>query len=339
MASKNLFTYPKAIYNEQELLGVYRIKFPQIVRQYEVLAKKTYCNPAIYKKIVKEKSKKFDTQLRKIIREYEGSRGNFSDLIKISIALHKNYAFNFWLISYVIGEGPIVLHYVNLLENILKKLYSDNDEKFLAVKAAFLKTDFEIFYHKILMDSIKMIDFLNKQNSIKKLLGAAKKLPTERRIPIYNKIISELKRSKETNPWVLHILEWHNKNTAPIYNMFNQGIDYYKENLELKSQLEETSEIIKQTFRFAKKKLNKKDFDQLKKLYNLIREMIIAKDFIFGRKDIKLFYFWKTLNQKLIDALQKEFGKKISLDINRGFLVMPWDFLTMVLLKTGSRCL
>ena len=324
MALKNLFTYPKAIYNEQELLGVYKREFPQIVRQYEILAKRTYCNPTVYKKIVKEKSKKFDANLEKIMREYKNSRGNFSDLIKISSALHKNYAFNFWLISYALGEGPIVLHYVKLLESILKKLYPDNNEKFLTVKATLLKTDFEIFYHKILMDAVRMIDLLNKKDPIKKLLDIAKKLPIKKRISIYSKIISELKRSKKTDPWILHIFEWHSKNATPIYNMFNQGIDYYKENLDLKFQLKETSKIIKQTFRFAKKKLNGRDFDQLKKLYNLIREMIIAKDFVFGRKDIKLFYFWKTLNQKIINVLQKNFGKKISLDITRGFLLMPW---------------
>ncbi|MFH1188208.1 MAG: hypothetical protein V1688_05150 [bacterium] len=324
MVPKNLFTYPKTIYNEQELLDVYRIKFPQIVRQYEILVKKTYCNPATYKKIVKEKSKKFDSQFRNIIAEYRNSSGSFSDLIKISFTLHKNYAFNFWLISYALGEGPIVLHYVKLLESILKKMYPDNNEKFLMVKAAFLKTDFEIFYHKILMDAVKMINLLNKQDSIKKLLDTTKKLSIKKRIPIYNKIISELKQSKGTNTWILHIFERHNKNTTPIYNMFNQGIDYYKENLDLKFQLKETSKIIKQTFKFAENKLNKKDYSQLKNLYGLIREMIIAKDFVFGRKDIKLFYFWKNLNQKLLNALQKKSGKKVSIDINRGFLVMPW---------------
>jgi len=324
MAPKNLFTYPKIIYNEQELLGIYKAKFPKIVREYEILVNKTYCNPAAYRKIIKEKSKSFDSQFRKIIKEYENSDKNFSNLIKISIALHKNYAFNFWLISYALGEGPIVLHYVKLLEDILKKLYSNDSEKFLTVKAAFLKTDFEIFYHKILMDSLRMIDSLNKMDSIKKLLDAVKKLSAEKRILIYNKIISKLRQLKETDSWVLHILERHNKNTTPIYNMFNQGIDYYEENLDLKFQLKETSKTIKQTFNFAKKKLNKKDFGQLEKLYGLIREMIIAKDFVFGRKDIKLFYFWKTLNQKLVSILQKKSGKKVSIDINRGFLVMPW---------------
>ncbi len=150
-----------------------------------------------------------------------------------------------------------------------------------------------------------MIDLLNKMDSIKKLLDAVKKLSAEKRILIYNKIISKLRQSKETDSWVLHILERHNKNTTPIYNMFNQGIDYYEENLDLKFQLKETSKRIKQTFKFAKKKLNNKDFNQLKNAYNLIKEMIIAKDFVFGRKDIKLFYFVILIHLEIISILYK----------------------------------
>ncbi len=323
--TNKIFKYPKVIYNEQELLDVYKKKFPKIIKEYEIFVKKTYCNPVAYKKIIKEKSKKFDIQFTKIVKGSKNSKDDFYSLLKTSINLHKNYAFNFWLISYATGEGNWAIYYVDLMESILKKLYINDEDSFLLARKSFLKTDFEIFYHKILIDSVKLIDLL-KENSLKKILDSAKKVSPEKRILIYDNLISETKKLKKINPWVLSIFERHKNNRVPIYNLFNQGIDYYEENLNLRTELDNTSKIIKQTLRFAKKKLSSKDFNLLKNSYFLVKEIITTRDFIFGRKDKKLFHFWGDLNHKILNTFQKEFGKDISfLDLgDRNFLIIPW---------------
>jgi hypothetical protein len=318
-----ILQYPRTIYNENEILNIYKKYFPLIINEYQSIVRKTYCNPREYKKIVQKKAKIFDTVLDKTIKQFQSCPKNLENLVRIGVLHHKNYAFNFWLISYAMGEGPLVMHYLKLVEKILKNLYSDNNAEYEKTRQAFLKTDFQIFYHKILITSLDLIDLLKKIPSINKKLQTAKNLSYKERIPVYNQIVRQINRSKNTHPKISKIFSRHKNNKTPIYNLLNQGIDYYQENILLANQLKQTKRIINHTLRLAEKKLSLKESKKLKNLYFLIREMIIAKDFTFGRRDIKLFKFWHQLTAKIYRLAKKELNFYLN-DENRSFLLLPW---------------
>lgn len=322
-SEKLLFKYPKEIYNEGEVLTIYRKQFPDLVNEYESVAKKTYCNPNEYKKIVKDKSKRFDSLLDDLIKRYKTIPHSLENLIEIDKALHKNYAFNFWLISYAIGDGPLAFHYVELLELSLKKLYINDKNRFLLAKKALLKTDFEIFYHKILMTSMKLVDLLHKDKKYREFLNKAKEERVENRKFIYDKLISHLRLSNDTDQWMRHLLERHGNNKTPLYHLFNQGIDYYSKNKKLKKEFGQTKKIIQDTLKDADKKLDSEESRKIRKLYSLIKAMLTAKDFIFGRKDLKLYSFWKPLTTEIIGLYNKKYNSDI-LEEGRSFLLLPW---------------
>ena len=51
----------------------------------------------LYSLQLNEKSRKFNVIFENLISEYEKIPHTLKNLIKIDTALHKNYAFNFWL--------------------------------------------------------------------------------------------------------------------------------------------------------------------------------------------------------------------------------------------------
>ena len=83
---------------------------------------------------------------------------------------------------------------------------------------------------------------------------------------------------------------------------FNQGLDYYQENLELKQDLAQVRKTVKTALKYAQTKLPKNESTKLSNLYFLIKEMLKAKDSVFGRKDLVLFPFWNSLTENIIFA-------------------------------------
>ena len=276
----NPFSYPKQLYNEGDVLDIYKKKFPFIVKEYKSITKKTYYRPLVYRQIVQKKANLFDKLLKSQIKKYHQMKRTLTNLLSLDVEVHHNYAFNFWLISYAIGDGPLALHYVQMIEKILKKLYSKKEE-FIPIRDAFIRTDFEIFYHKILMDSIEIIDLLKQIPVVWKKLSPAKKLSLKSRQAIYNQIIAILKRIKSKNNFADKILKiWRHhlarKNMTPIYNMLNQGLDYYQENLQLKQDLAQVRKTVAATLKYTQTKLSKNESTQLSNLYLLIKEMLKA---------------------------------------------------------------
>ncbi len=318
-----VFKYPRKIYNEGEVLGVYKKVFPGIVQEYEEVIGKTYCNPNEYRKLVDKKAKEFDILLDGVIKSFQTSPHTLENLIQIDKALHRNYAFNFWLLSYAMGEGPLAFHYVEQIEKLLKKVYPNEEGKYASARNAFIQTDFEIFYHKILVESIKLKDFLNKNPFFAGKLKEAKKLSPKKREVVYDQIISILKKSKQTNAKTSHLLERHWNNKAPLYNLFNQGLDFYQENMLQKRKLEQISRTVRQTLILAKERLGIQKGKKLEDLYLSVKEIIRARDFVFGRKDPKLFKFWNPLTEEIVKLSKKKYG--ICLDEKeKKFLATPW---------------
>ncbi|MDP3994488.1 MAG: hypothetical protein Q8P91_01500, partial [bacterium] len=285
----SIFQYPSFLYSEGEVLDIYKRKFPKIVQEYQDLVEKTYLNPQAFKKEVEERVLVFDRLFSDLAKRFENEEHSLSNLLKLDFELHRNYAFHFWLISYAIHEGPLVDHYLKILAEILKKLYP-KEEDFRRIKEAFLRTDYDIFYHKILVDSVSIADLLKEIGGVQDDLSEAKNLKPEERIGIYNGIIEKIENlDKEPAKKLLKMWERHlkSKNLTPIYNMLNQGLDYYQENLEQKKSLGEVGKIVQKTLLLAKEKLPKNEAEELENLYLLTREMLEAKDYTLGRRDIK----------------------------------------------------
>lgn len=322
----NFFQYPKKMYNEWEVLEIYKEKFPEIVEEYESIARNTYCNPSEYKQLVEKKAEKFDENMKTLTREFESKELNLTNLLKISFDLHYNYAMNFWIISYAFNEGPLSEHYIELIGELLKKIYK-NETSFINAREDFIKTDYPTFYHKILLDSVELTDLLNKIPSIQGDLNNARELSPVLRNEVYNKIIDNLKNSgleeskRILKKWDKHLRK---ENLFPIYNLLNQSIDNYEKNKLLDKELKDTDFRINETFILAKKSLNKEDYGKLEGAYLLIKEMLRAKDDIFGRKDLELFAFWNKLTYKIISLAENEAKIKIEFNKERSNLIIPW---------------
>jgi two-component sensor histidine kinase len=319
-----IYEYPSEIYNEWEVLEIYRIQFPEIVQEYESVVRKTFLNPKGYSKIVQEKSEIFDSELKKIIETYNEKKLSFEELIELSKQLHYTYAFNFWIISYAYNEGPIINVYTNLIENLLKKIYF-NQNDVLKAKELFLRTDYIIFYHKILLDSIVIADMLNQIHEVSLDLQKARMHFMQPKNVIFDEILLKLKNSEEDlAKKLLKKLDRHLKknNLAPIYNLFNQAIDYYEKNKILDLELKDIGLRVNLILNLAKEQLSEEDYNTLVNLYFLIKEMLKAKDETYGRKDPELFAFWNMLVDEIILLAEEKF--KIKVDKERSNLLIPW---------------
>jgi hypothetical protein len=87
-----IFQFPKRIFNEGEVLNIYKKQFPEIIKEYEKIVKITYFNPKKYKEIVLAKSKEFDKNFDLLLKEYQFMKKDLESLIDFDIKMHKNYA-------------------------------------------------------------------------------------------------------------------------------------------------------------------------------------------------------------------------------------------------------
>jgi hypothetical protein len=318
-----IFQFPKRIFNEDEVLNIYKKQFPEIVKEYENVVKSTYFNPEKYKEIVFVKSKEFDRNFNHLLKEYQFIKKDLENLIEFDIKMHKNYALNFWLISYAINEGPVAMYYSKEIERILKKLFPRKEER-IQMRDLLLKTDYEIFYYKIIRTSVELFEFLSKFSKFKKLFEAAKKKKSRKRV--WNRIFSELK--KESNiplkqfhknwQWVLNL---ENKNI--FYTIMDEAIENYEENLKIVEKLKEDKRKIKELLNLARRRLPLKEALRLKNSYLLIKYMLWAKDSEFGKKDLKLLPFWSSLTKEIISKFEEKHKVKIPPE-KSSFLWIPW---------------
>ena len=321
-----IFQYPKEIFNEGIVLNIYRKQFPEIVKEYERIVRNTYLNPSKYKEEVLKKSKEFDKNFGVLFRKYKLIKKDLESLIKFDIEMHRNYAFNFWLISYAINDGPVAFYYAGEIKKLIRKLFP-NKQQALLISNLFLRTDYEIFYHKIIRTSVEMFDFLSKSAELKELLETAKK--GKNRIKIWNKILNILRKKRENKKflerfhkkwqWILSL-----EDKTMFYTIMNEAIDNYDENVKKVKELKEIRNTIQEVLGLAKKKLSQNESQKLKNLYFLIRYMLWAKDSVFGKKDLKLLPFWFSLTKKIISKFEKKYEVKVSPQ-DSSFLLIPWS--------------
>ncbi len=312
-----IFNYPKEIFNEGEVLTVYKEKFPEIVAEYEKIVKGTYLKPAKYKEIVLKKSEEFDKGFSKMFIKYRYIKKDLESLIEFDIEMHRNYAFNFWLISYAIGDGHLAIHYVQEIENLLKKIYKEK-EQFQKIRDIFIRTDYEIFYHKIIRTSVEICNFLNQFPKTKRLLQTAKN--KKKRKNAWDIAFNFLKKQVGSKKWqwVLNL-----KDKTMFYMIMNETVDNYEANEKKAPELKEIKSIVQKTIKLAREKIGAKEAKKLENLYLLIKYMLWAKDSVFGKKDLKLLPFWQKLTNGIIRKWEEKYKVKISSG-DSSFLSIPW---------------
>ncbi len=327
MSSKSqILKYPKEIFNEGIVLNIYKKEFPGIVREYERVVKYTYLNPLRYKEVVLKKSKIFDKNFNALLKKYSALKKDLETLIKFDIEMHKNYAFNFWLISYAINEGPLAFYYTQEVERLLKKLFS-NEEKVLETKAIFLRTDYEVFYHKIIKTSVEMFDFLNRFPAMRRLFKKAKNKKDRRKV--WDQIIEILEKKHTTKRFLEKFYkEWqwvfNLEDRTIFYTIMNEAVDNYEEDVKKIRELREVKKTIQKVLRLADEKLGGKEAKKLKRLYLLIKYMLWAKDSVFGKKDLKLLPFWFSLTKEIVRKFEKTYNCEIE-EQDSSFLLIPWS--------------
>lgn len=320
-----IFQFPKEIFNEGIVLNIYKKQFPEIVKEYKRIVKYTYLNPSKYKEKVLKKSKEFDKNFEALLKKYKFIKKDLESLIKFDIEMHKNYAFNFWLISYAMNDGPIAFHYTEEIKKLIRKLFPDK-ERALAINIFFLRTDYEIFYHKIIKNSVEIRDFLIKFPKIKELFNTVKKRKS--RTKIWNKIIKILEKDKNSKKvlkkfykkwqWVLNL-----EDKTIFYTIMNEAIDNYEANIKKVQELNDVRKKISEALQLSDKKLSKFEAKKLRSLYLLIKHMLWAKDLVFGKKDLELLPFWFKLTKDIIKKWEAKHKIKISPG-DSSFLAVPW---------------
>ncbi|MDP3888597.1 MAG: hypothetical protein Q8Q24_00990, partial [bacterium] len=82
--------------------------------------------------------------------------------------------------------------------------------------------------------------------------------------------------------------------------------------------------IVQKTLLLAKEKLPKNEAEELENLYLLTREMLEAKDYTLGRRDIKLFQWWYPLTEEIVMLAKKDLGINLK-EEEKTFLMIPWS--------------
>lgn len=319
MRRDSFLSFPKEIYSEGQLLPIYRSKFPWIVKDYQKLATAIYRNPSCYEEVAQTRATALRETVNKLSARFRAHKSELEELLKICLELQRAYAHTNWLICYALNEGPMSDYYIARLKELVGKLYLDKEEQ-AQVVSILLRTDYQIFYQKILADSVSIRDLIRKSPDLEPLAFQIKDSKKKDRPKLYGQLLKQIESRHEDIQRILKLYYENakmHKSNKPLYNLLDEAIFNYQQNL---AQLRKSIQV-KRQIREILKNAEEKRIAELKEVYTLLRSMIKASDSTFGRVHLKLYPFWRELINRIVYLAEKRLRRKLSPEEG------SWDYL------------
>ncbi|MCI9063135.1 MAG: hypothetical protein HFJ17_00780 [Clostridia bacterium] len=315
-----LLIMPKFLPNDIEgMIFTYPSKFPQIIKNYEEVAKKYYADPEGFRKYGDEQSEELKIGLDKLIKEYENTENkDLEYLVRLDQRLNKLFCFRFWIVNYLFADGPIHSFYVDNLKSMVRKIVNINETEKYEQKVAeltqkLLQADYADEYLKQALGCNKVLEELEKEPKIENLIEELKILIDDDPVKNTDKInllweeVCDILKEKEY-PELEKSLRVaigqvkFRKSLLPLYNAFTHTIEFRKENKELQLKFDAAHTEIEEIFNQSKQFLTDNEYELFRMSYNQAKNFTMYKD-VMGSVDGILLPFWFGIHTKIKEML------------------------------------
>lgn len=316
-----LLKMPQFLPNDIEgMIFTYPSKFPQIVKNYEEVAKKYYADPEGFRKYGNEQLRELKLGLNKIMEEYKNTESkDLEFLVRLDEKLNKLFCFRFWIVNYLFADGPIHSFYVDNIKSIVRKIvHIQETEKYerevAEITQKLLQADYADEYLKQALGCNRILEELEKELKIQNLLDTIKKLVKDdplKNIDNINKLweqVCEILKEKDNEPLkeALHVAIGQvkmRKSLLPLYNTLTHTIEFSEENKQLQQKFDSVHKEIEEIFENSKNILSESEYELFRMSYEQAKNFAMYKD-VMGSVDGKLLPFWFGIHDEIKELLK-----------------------------------
>lgn len=336
-----LLKMPKFLPNDIEgMIFTYPNKFPQIVKNYEEVAKKYYADPEGFRRYGDKQLEELKIGLDKLKTEYANTENkDLEYLVKMDQRLNKLFCFRFWIVNYLFADGPIHSFYVDNLKNIVRKIVQiDETEKYEKEVAnmtyKLLQGDYADEYLQQALECNKVLDELEKEPKIQEKLNELKNLIDEDALKnvesineIWKAVWEDIKENEQINK-SLHLAinqVKFRKSFLPLYNALTHTIEFREENKELQRKFDLVHKEIEEIFEQSKNILTEEEFELFRMSYEQAKNFAMYKD-VMGSVDGKLLPFWFGIHDIIKEKLKDINPELVKIGIGQAgmFYLLVW---------------
>lgn len=317
-----LLTFPRYIPNDLDgLLLFYPVKFPPIVSDFEEIAPKIAENPVAFREYGDKMRDELWKSFEKIKDDYEkGDQSDLSFLLDIDERFGKIYCYRFWIVNYLMADGPIHEYIVDNLKNLIHKFIDvtenveDFEQKVVRIQRDLLQSDYADMYLTSALDGLKAYELMQKHPSLSKILADATELidahshsDTEEINKHWEEAykIIESDEGAEDLRKAMHMPLRQVKmrgSMLPVYNMLTHAVEFRDENVRLAVRQGEMTGIIDGYKAKAKEELTSEEYDFFIVCYEQARNFAMYKD-VMGAIDEPLLPLWYGMHRQIKELL------------------------------------
>jgi len=317
-----LLAFPRYIPNDLEgLLLFYPVKYPPIVSDFEEIAPKIAEDPVAFREYGDKMRDELWLAFEKIKGYYEkGDQSDLNFLLDIDERFGKIYCYRFWIVNYLMADGPIHEFMVDNLKNLIHKFIDVTDDveefeqKVVRVQRDLLQSDYADMYLTSALDGLKAYELMQKHPRLSEIVAEATKLidnhshlNTEEINTFWEdafKIIDNDEGAADIrNAMHMPLRQVKMRGTMlPVYNMLTHAVEFREENIKLAMRHGEMTSIIDAYKAKAKEELTQDDYDFFIVCYEQARNFAMYKD-VMGAIDEPLLPLWFGIHRQIKEIL------------------------------------
>lgn len=336
---QNIFSFPKSLPNDElGFLQIYPYKFPKVIELYETKIREIYDRPEKYLEWATVASDEVIAEASLLQEEYEhGDKNDLRFLTHIDLRFNKLFCFKFWIINYLIVEGPLADYYSNTLKVFAHKLTTkketteDYEEEYRRIERDLLQSDYADLYLAQALHGLEIVEFLKTDEQlgpkIREVFELLEEKSNKQKIEeiittisetlledhVYKSLTTYTRGDTLYDPTQgviqlppLYIVARQvkmRKSPYPVTNFLVHAIEFYDENRLLKYRYDEMKQRISELKAHAKSILSAEEYKDFIVAYEMSRAFGVSKD-IMGEADGIFVPTWEIgLHQQIYKLL------------------------------------
>lgn len=319
-----LLKFPLSLPNDLDgSVLYYRAKFPPVVAYYEEIVPKIAFDAQAFRDYGNWARGELGQAFEKIKHDYEnGDQGSLEFLLQIDERFQKMYCYRFWIVNYLLPDGPIHDYFVTNLRNLIRKLIDvgdsveDFEQRVEAIQRDLLQGDYSDLYLQQALSGVKLYEQLKSQPELSGLLAEAEGLiddhnnqDVQRINTIWDEVFTKVTGEgyDELKQSLAIPLEQSQMRSSrqPFYNMLTHTVEFRDDNIRLAERQRNMVSVIEGHKELARSRLDEDEFKLFELSYTQAQNFTEFKD-IMGSIDTQLLPLWFGLHGKIRDILKPD---------------------------------
>ncbi len=305
-----ILNFPSSLPNDREgLIMFFPNKYPLIKKEYTKVVKKVAFDPEAFCEYADKQRQDMIAGWEKIKGEYDSlpieKQHDLKNLVYYEQRISRLYCMKFWLVNYLLADGPLHDFYVSNIRHFVEVFVDSNIDPVVyqsqvqEIVNTLLKADYTDTYLEQAIASVELLALLRKHPHIDNTIYAiSKSLQMGDKVEVEKGLKTLFEQIKKLNDKQILDFLWkpldqasYRKGDYPVLGFLQQMIEFEQENNMLANRQQLVESKLKEIFALAKSKLSQEDYELFTICYKQANNLSRYKE-INGVLDTVLLPFW-----------------------------------------------